>query len=91
MQFELITKTELVGFKKDLIREIRVLLGRQNENPAGFAWTKSSEVCKLLDRSPSTLQNLRDTGKVTRSKVLGTWYYRLTDLETMMREAMSEN
>jgi len=91
MQVELITKTELGAFKKDLIEEIRLLIDRQNENPAGFGWKKSSEVCKLLDCSPSTLQNLRDNGKVTGSKVLGTWYYRLTDLESMMQEAMNEN
>ena len=49
-KIELLTKSDLEEFKKDLLQEIRILI--QPRSPEGKKWLKSAEVRKLLNISP---------------------------------------
>ena len=62
---------DLNDFKKQLLFEIKSLMkeygGQQTKK-----WLKSKDVRKLLNISPSTLQNLRVNGTLSFTKIGGT-------------------
>ena len=80
---QLVTLGDLATFKEELLYEITKLFknepAQQNKK-----WLKSSEVRKLLNISPGTLQNLRVNGTLPCTKIGGVMYYTADDLERMM-------
>lgn len=89
MSVELITKEDLQQFRNDLLSEIRNILSILPEKPK--EWIKSAEVKKLLKISSGTLVNLRVHGRLTFSKVGGTYYYRYQDLIKMIERTDSHS
>lgn len=86
-RIELLTKADLETFKKDLMQEIKTLL-----NPQGAQakqWLKSVEVRKLLNISPSTLQNLRVNGTLPFTKVGSILYYKYVDILKILESNQS--
>lgn len=75
---ELLTKSDLEEFKKDLLKEIGDLIKPQAAE--GKKWLKSVEVRKLLNISPGTLQNLRINGTLSYTKVGSILYYKYADI-----------
>ena len=80
---QLITIEDLDRFKAELKNEI--LLGvkhlLQEHHPYPVKkWLKTSEVEKLLDLSPGTLQTLRGNGTLPHTKLGGTLYYSMEDI-----------
>jgi hypothetical protein len=82
MHVELITKDDLKQFKSDLIIEIKQIM--QPEQEQRKQWLKSSEVRKLLNISPGTLQNLRINGTLRYTKIGGMLYYKLDDIHKLL-------
>lgn len=82
MQVELITREDLRAFREELLAEIRQLV--KSEHPQHRQWLKSSEVRKLLNISPGTLQNLRINGTLRYTKIGGMMYYRLEDIQKLL-------
>ncbi|MCT1524873.1 MULTISPECIES: helix-turn-helix domain-containing protein [Sphingobacterium] len=82
MQVELITKEDLKAFREELLAEIRQLMPKAQA--AHKQWLKSSEVRKLLNISPGTLQNLRINGTLRYTKVGGMLYYRMEDIQRLL-------
>jgi hypothetical protein len=82
MSVELMTKEDLQQFRAELLSEIRQMLTFIPEKPK--EWIKSAEVKKLLKISSGTLVNLRINGRLTFSKIGGTYYYRYPDLMKMI-------
>jgi hypothetical protein len=81
---QIITTDDLREFKLELLDEIGKLF--ENKREAGEKrWLKSSEVRKLLNVSPGTLQTLRVNGTLPYTKVGGTHYYNLNDIEKLLR------
>ncbi len=58
MAKEVVTKEDLQHFRKELLQDIKELLGNQVEK-SSKQWLKSNEVKKMLKISTGTLQNLR--------------------------------
>jgi hypothetical protein len=75
-KIELLTKSDLDEFKKDLLEEIGLLIQPQLE---GKKWLKSAEVRKLLKISPGTLQNLRINGTLAYTRLA---VYSITNMLT---------
>lgn len=73
MNVDFVTKSDLDRFKNDLFEEIKRLL--PNQNDTSKKWLKTSEVRKILDCSPGTLQNLRIKKIIEFTKIGGTIYY----------------
>lgn len=73
ISLELITKNDLLQFKSELMEEIKKLITPQQQN-APIVY-KSKEVKKILKCSDSTLQYLRQSGKLQAEKRGGTYYY----------------
>lgn len=85
MSAEIITKEDLQEFRKQLLDDIKSLLG--NKAKPSKEWLKASEVRTLLEISAGTLLTLRATGKLRYSKIGGTYYYRHEDIQTMLTRA----
>ena len=82
MQVELITREDLKTFKNELLNEIKQIV----KPPQGQSkqWLKSSEVRKLLNISPGTLQNLRINGTLRYTKIGGMMYNKLEDIHKLL-------
>lgn len=82
---QLITLGDLEIFKKELLQEIKNLLG-SNGNSIQKKWLKSSEVKKLLGISTGTLQNLRVNGSLSFSKVGGIIFYDYNEIAKLLKD-----
>ena len=82
MAIEILTKADLCEFRKSLLEDITKIVKGTNEQSK--KWLKSTEVRKLLNISPGTLQNLRVNGTLTYTKIGGIMYYDQTDIEKLL-------
>jgi len=89
MPAQIITTDDLREFKIELLDEIRVLISEQ-KNPVIKKWMKSVEVRKLLNISPGTLQTLRINGTLPYTKIGGTNYYNVSDIDTLLSQNLKK-
>jgi hypothetical protein len=82
MAAEIITKEDLQEFGKNLLNQIRGLLGHTIEEPK--KWLKTYQVKNLLKISDNTLQTLRDNGTIPFTKVGGILYYNSEDIHRVL-------
>jgi len=80
----ILTKEDLLNFKKELFQELKDLLGGSQVSKA--EWLKSSEVQKLLKISSGTLQNFRINGTIPFKKIGGTLYYSYDAIQKLLDE-----
>ena len=88
MSAQIITTEDLREFKIELLDEIRSIVTEQ-KSATSKKWLKSIEVRKLLNISPGTLQTLRINGTLPYTKIGGTNYYNLTDIEKLLSKNKS--
>lgn len=81
---ENLTKEDLLVFRDELLSDIKKLLKRENcedgKSLEDLLWLRSKAVRRMMEISPSTLQNLRISGKVRYKKIMGSYYYSKEDL-----------
>ena len=83
MNVELVTREDLRRLE-DLLNEIKQLIQPGQSQPK--KWLKSSEVRKMLNISPGTLQNLRINGTLRFTKMGSIMYYKLEDINKVLEE-----
>ncbi len=83
MPTQILTIDDLREFKTELLTEIRNIFNQQ-QSPASKQWLKSSEVRRMLHISSGTLQTLRINGTLPFTKIGGTMYYKLSDIEALL-------
>ena len=85
---EPITKADLRQMHLLLINEIREMINSRETkgNIAAPEWMRSREIRKILNISAGTLQNLRIQGKIRHKKVMGSYYYKRSDLDMLFKE-----
>ena len=81
---QLITIEDLNDFKRQLLYEIKILI-KECIGQSTKRWLKSSDVRKLLNISPGTLQNLRDNKTLPFTKIGGVIYFDHEDVQKMMQ------
>ncbi|NLZ46793.1 MAG: helix-turn-helix domain-containing protein [Clostridiales bacterium] len=86
MSAQIITLEDLYEFKIQLLDDIRTILN-EKETITDKKWLKSNEVRKLLNISPGTLQTLRINGTLPYTKIGGTMYYNLKDIEKLLNKS----
>ena len=91
MLADFITSDDLHQFKIELINDLRVLLTEINGNAQQKQWLKSSEVRKLLQISPGTLQNLRVNGTLSFTKIGGTIFYNWDEINKIIQSNQINN
>lgn len=84
MAIQIITPEDLEHFRLQLLTELRDLL-INSRNPVNNKYLKSREVLKYLNVSPGTLQNLRITGKLNPTKIGGTMYYSMEEIQSLLQ------
>jgi hypothetical protein len=89
MAIEILTKADLHEFRKSLLEDIREILKDKNEQSK--KWLKSTEVRKLLNISPGTLQNLRINGTLSYTKIGGIIYYANQDIDKVLENNKVSN
>lgn len=82
MAIEILTKQDLNDFRTLLLDDIREIF--QNKTEQTKQWLKSSEVRKLLNISPGTLQTLRINKTLSYTKIGGIIYYQYKDIEKLL-------
>jgi hypothetical protein len=84
MAVEILTKQDLNEFRTLLINDFREIL--QSKPQQTKQWLKSSEVRKLLNISPGTLQTLRINKTLSYTKIGGIIYYGYQDIEKLLEQ-----
>lgn len=84
---ELITKSDLEQFKKEILNDISGLI---KNNHIQKPWLNNADLQEILGISYSTLQNLRVNGALPYTKLGGTIYYAWDDIERVMQENKSD-
>jgi hypothetical protein len=79
---EILTVSDLLDFKAELLNEFRNILKEQVGRPAK-KWLKTEEVKKLLAISTGKLQTLRINGTLPFTRIGGVLYYDADDIEQM--------
>lgn len=85
MPTNIVTSEDLKVFKEELLSEITELLNQQQGGVAK-KWLKSTDVMKMLEISPGTLQNLRINGTLPFSKIGGLIYYDAHDIQEVLAQ-----
>jgi len=84
---EHITREDLFRLAAEIIREVKKIQQPAIPNTnLNEEWLKSKTVRKMLDISAGTLQNIRITGKIRYRKVLGSYYYKKSDILQLFKE-----
>jgi hypothetical protein len=83
MNVELVTREDLRRLE-ELLKEIKQIIQPGQSQPK--KWLKSSEVRKMLNISPGTLQNLRINGTLRVTKMGSIMYYKLEDINKVLEE-----
>lgn len=84
MSLQILTKDDLQQFKTELFVELKTLIAESPNQPK--KWLKSYEVRELLGISPGTLQNMRQTGTLTASKIGGLMFFNYDDIVKLMEK-----
>ncbi|MBK5722286.1 helix-turn-helix domain-containing protein [Dysgonomonas sp. Marseille-P4677] len=48
-------------------------------------WIDNQDVCLMLNISPRTLQTYRDTGRISFSRINNKIYYKVSDIEELLK------
>lgn len=86
-----ITKDDLRQLRLTLIHDIEKIIDKRisipnPENENSIDWLRSKAIRKMMNISPATLQNLRITGKIRYTKILGSYYYSKSDLFSLFNK-----
>lgn len=84
MAVEILTKQDLNEFRSLLLNDFKEML--QSKPQQTKQWLKSSEVRKLLNISPGTLQTLRINKTLSYTKIGGIIYYAHQDIEKLLEQ-----
>jgi len=75
-------KEYLMEFKNEIIAEIKTAI--KSDESTTDQILKNKDLKKMLNCSDSTLENMRNNGVINFSKVLGTYYYKFSDVKKML-------
>jgi len=84
MPATILTTDDLREFKTELLDDLRKILNEQNPQSEQKRWLKSSEVRKLLNISPGTLQNLRVNGTLSFTRIGSIIFYSYAEIEQII-------
>lgn len=78
-------KQILSEFKDLVVKEIVAKLPKES-GMQEYKLLKNKDLKKQLSISDSTIENLRNSGELNYTKVLGTYYYYQTDINQMLEK-----
>lgn len=83
MEIEIVTKQDLESFRMQLLQDLKAIISntKHSDEPK---YLRASQVRKLLSCSAGTLVNYRISGVLHPTKLGGTFYYDLKEIESLM-------
>jgi Mn-dependent DtxR family transcriptional regulator len=82
---QILTKRDLYDFEQRIISILKSDLNASK--PSKYLRTK--DVCEMLNISPATLQNLRNSGKITFKRLGGILIYEAAEIERRLKQPVS--
>lgn len=82
---EIVSKQMLDEFKQELINEI-AQMNVLHSTPKKLM--KNSDLMEYLGCSYSTVENLRNAGKIPYKKVMGTYYYSFEEVSRVFEQGL---
>lgn len=89
MQVIQITVDEFIKFKTEIYQKIDEI--KESKPNPKLKWLRSKEVCQILGISLSSLQNLRNSGHLAFTKVRGTIFYKIEDVNALLEANYKKN
>lgn len=83
MAIQIITPEDLEHFRIQLLNDLRDLFSK-SQNSEEKKYLRGNEVRKLLKISNGTLQNLRATNILHPTKIGGSFYYNLDEIQSIL-------
>ena len=83
MEVIVISKQDLDSFKDEIIQELSKYCGRADQGEES-TWLRTRDVCRILNLSTSTLQNLRNNNKIPFTRLEGSILYKRADIESFL-------
>lgn len=80
---ELITKEDLISFKQDLIVELKNIIAK-NKPTEESQYLTTLEARKMLRVSTNSLVKIRHKFGLTRTQILGKFYYKKSEILTLL-------
>jgi hypothetical protein len=74
--------------KIDMIAKYVAAIQSKAEEQPEDGWVDSYEVCTFLKISSKTLQRLRTAGGITFSRIRGKNFYRISEIERLMKNSI---
>ena len=86
MSIRIATIEDLMKIKSELIEEIKVIIGDLDAQPHQKRWFRNTELQEYLNLSASSIQNLKNSGELPFSKVKGTVFYDINEINKLMKK-----
>jgi len=80
-KIDIVSKNDFDEFKKEIMQELK---GVVEDKARNVQWLKSSETESYLGISSGTLKNLRNSRSISFSKLGGTLYYNMNDINKIL-------
>jgi hypothetical protein len=91
MPATIITTEDLSELKRELLKEIRMLLKEKEPKVIKKEWLKSSQVVDKLNISHGTLQRFRNNGTLSFTKIGGLIFYEAGQIEKILLANLVKN
>jgi hypothetical protein len=86
MNVELITKEEFIQFEKRAMAMMEKLIAQFSGQYSNQQWVRTSQLVKILNLSPSSIQNMRNRGAIPFKKIEGTILYPLHEIMKQLND-----
>ncbi|QSS96283.1 helix-turn-helix domain-containing protein [Psychroflexus sp. ALD_RP9] len=83
MPTKILTVEDLADFKSDIFNKIDEIKSIQNQQ-VSKRWLRTDEAAEYLNIAKSTLQNYRINKVIPASKIAGSYYYDIQDIDRLL-------
>ncbi len=83
MPTKILTVDDLAEFKSDIFNKIDEIKSVQNQH-VSKRWLRTDEAAEYLNIAKSTLQNYRINRVIPASKIAGSYYYDIQDIDRLL-------
>jgi len=87
---QIITKQDLHDFEKRLQQLIEKIINTSSKSANG-EWLRNKDLKEMLGISDGTIQNLRVNGTLPYTKLGGIYYYRYSDVTSILQTNLKKN
>lgn len=91
MSTTIATLEDLQSFKEEIIQEIQKMKTSSATANSKKRWIRNTELQELLGISSSSIQNLRNNGTLPFTKLSGTIYYDVEQIDKLLSKGLKDN